>query len=379
MWNRETVGGAVRAAAILAAVAALAGCGSSDKAETTAAAGDDVVAAAQERVAKATGELPVTLPRAAVEAPSGRFVAVVACNRVQPGCNQPALGAVEALEAAGWRAKLIDGQGTSDKQNAAIRQALTLKPDGIILSAIDPRTVQQALQAAREQGVKVVSLATLDSDLVDAASNPTVDVYTETGTLLADFAIASNDGDVKALVLHDSGFDVLQPRYEGFVERLEECGGCEVLETQAFTSADLAGGVPRLVQQMAQRHPDFNTIYIDYDDAVPPLLQALRATGRADEVLVLGSNGTVDATTCIAEGCGQDATTAFSLDGIGWAAADQMIRVIAGADLSGATYGLGVKLIDRAVASDVVAEGATGMWDGDGDYRDRYLELWGVR
>lgn len=378
MRHLETVGGALRVAMAIAAVAAIAGCGSSETTSTNAGAEGDV-AAAQQRVDQATGTLPVKLPEAEVDATKKGSVAVVACNRVQPGCNQPAVGAVEALKAAGWKATLIDGQGTSDKQNAAIRQALTLKPDGIILSAIDPRTVQQALASAREQGVKVVTLATLDSDLVDAPSSPTVDVYTETGTLLADYAIARNEGVVKALVLHDSGFDVLQPRYEGFVSRLKECEGCEVLETQAFTSSDLAGGVPRLVQQMAQRHPDFNTIYVDYDDAVPPLLQALRATGRADEVLVLGSNGTVDATTCIAEDCGQDATTAFSLDGIGWAAADQMIRVIAGADLDGATYGLGVKLIDRDVASEVTAAGGSGMWDGDGEYRDHYLELWGVK
>ncbi|MFA4927695.1 MAG: substrate-binding domain-containing protein [Patulibacter sp.] len=378
MRHLEAVNGALRAVVAIAAVAAIAGCGASETTSTNAGAGGDVTAA-QQRVEQATGTLTAKLPDAKVDAGSRKTVAVVACNRVQPGCNQPAVGAVEALKAAGWDAKLIDGQGTSDKQNAAIRQALTLKPDGIILSAIDPRTVQQALASAREQGVKVVTLATLDSDLVDAPSSPTVDVYTETGTLLADFAIARSEGAVKALVLHDSGFDILQPRFEGFVSRLKECESCEVLETQAFTSADLAGGVPRLVQQMVQRHPDFNVIYVDYDDAVPPLLQALRSTGRADEVQVLSSNGTVDATTCIAKQCGQDATTAFSLDGIGWAAADQMIRVIAGADLDGATYGIGVKLIDRDVAAKITAADGGGMWDGDSDYRDHYLELWGVK
>lgn len=362
---------------LLAMALVVASCGGSDSQQSAGSSSDAVMEDAADRVAKATSELPVDLPSEEVSLPDDKFIAVVACNRVQPGCNQPAAGAVEALEAAGLRTKLIDGQGTSDKQNAAIRQALTLKPDGIILSAIDPRTVQQALSVARQQGVKVASLATLDSPLVDAADNPVIDVYTDTGSLLADFAIVEQEGDVKALVLHDTGFDVLEPRYEGFVNRLSECGGCEVLESQTFTSTDLAGGVPRLVQQMAQRHADFNTIYIDYDDAVPPLLQALRSVGR-DDVLVLGSNGTTDAIECIATDCGQDATTAFSLDGIGWAAADQMIRVMAGAELDGATYGLGVKLIDKAVASEIVDAGGSGMWDGDGDYRQRYLELWGV-
>ncbi len=367
----------VRLTLAVTALAVLSACGDGAGGASTDIDQESVAAAAQ-RVASARDALPADLPDAPIKAPTGSFVAVVACNAAQPGCADPARGAVEALEAAGLRAKLIDGQGTSDKQNAAIRQALALRPDGIITSAIDPETVQQALGEARRQGVAVVSLAALgESELVDANVGPTVADYTATGTLLADLAITELKGAVKALVLHDEGFAVLEPRYRGFVEGLDACSSCEVLEEQTFTSADLAVGVPRLVQQLVQRHPDVNTFYVDYDDAVPPLLQGLRSVGR-DDVLVLGSNGTVDATQCIASDCGQAATTAFSLDGIGWAAADSMLRVLAGIPASDAVYGLGVKLIDAEVARAVVDSSENGMWDGDADYRAAYLALWGA-
>lgn len=375
--KKSTVPAGKRIACAMAALLALSACGAAGGGSATEIDSESV-AASKDRVREARGTLPAELPAESVDIPDEGFVSVVACNAAQPGCAQPARGAVEALEAAGLTAKLVDGQGTSDKQNAAIRQALALNPDGIIISAIDPETVQQALREAREQGVKVVSLAAMgSSDLVDANVGPEVADYTATGSLLADLAIVEQEGDVKALVLHDNGFAVLEPRYQGFVDGLAECSSCEVLEEQTFTSADLAVGVPRLVQQLAQRNPDFNTIYVDYDDAVPPLLQGLRAVGKSD-VLVLGSNGTVDATECIAADCGQTATTAFSLDGIGWAAADSMFRVLADATSADAVYGLGVKLIDDDVARKVIDSSATGMWDGDGDYRDAYLKLWGV-
>lgn len=353
---------------------AAAACGSSTTAESSSSVADSAaVAAAEQRVREAVGPIPVQWSAPAVPAGNQeRFVVLVPCNQSQPGCTQPALGAQQALAALGWRSQMIDGKGTGDTQNAAVQQALSLRPDAILTFAIDPPTIQQSLLAAKAQGVPVISSAGQESDLVASSVNPQQQVYTRTGSLLADLAITRQDGQVKALVLHDTGFSVLQPRYQGFVDGLAACADCQVLEEQNFTAADLAVGVPRLVQQLVQRHPDFNTIYVDYDDAVPPLLQALNSLGIEGKT-VLASNGTTQATECIATGCGQTATTAFSLDGIGWAAVDQTIAVLAGHDPTGAVYPLGVKLITGDNASSI-----DGMWDGDVDYRAVYRDRWGV-
>lgn len=333
----------------------------------------EIVRDAQARIEAATSTVGVTWGGSGVKAPAEKgFVVLVPCNQVQPGCTEPAIGAEEALSALGWRVQMIDGKGTGDTQNAAVQQALALSPDAILTFAIDPPTIQQSLAAAREQGVVVVSSAGQESDLVDSSVNPTLDIYSETGSLLADVAIADQAGEARALVLHDTGFSVLEPRYQAFLDRLSECEGCAVLEEQTFTSADLVVGLPRLVQQLAQRHPDFNTLYVDYDDAVPPIFQALDALGLEGKT-ILASNGTQDATQCIASVCGQTATTAFSLRGIGWAAVDQLIHILADEDPAVASYPIGVKLISAENAGRI-----DGMWDGDTDYRGEYLTRWGV-
>lgn len=365
---------AYRLAIPLAIASFLVGCAGTTAESQDVDHGDaQLVAEAKERVSSATESVEVQWPTAAVEAGGeARSVVLVPCDRTQPGCTQPAIGAQQALEALGWQAQIIDGKGTGDTQNSAVMQALSMKPDAIMIFAIDPSTIQQSLGAAQDQGVPVISSAGEESDLVASSINPVPEVYAETGSLLADLAIVEQNGNAKVLVLHDTGFSVLKPRYEGFLEGLAACDGCEVLEEQTFTSADLAVGLPRLMQQLAQRHPDFNTIYVDYDDAVPPILQALNSLGLEDKT-VLGSNGTAQATQCIADNCGQTGTTAFSLEGIGWAAVDQLIHVLAGQDPAPATYPLGVKLI-----TDDNAEAIGEMWDGDTDYRATYLDRWGA-
>uniref|UniRef100_UPI003F587DC8 sugar ABC transporter substrate-binding protein n=1 Tax=Mycolicibacterium obuense TaxID=1807 RepID=UPI003F587DC8 len=361
----------VNTGVILFAAHSLSACQASPSHTASGEVDPAVLAAAQANVEAATSPIEAVLPQSSPPLAADKFVVLITCDQSQPGCTQPALGAQQAAEVAGWRTQLIDGKGTGDQQNSAVQQAIALNPDGIITYAINPETIQGALAQARRQGIKLVAAAATGAGVLDASENPGKDDYTRTGSLLADYAITKTDGQIKALVLHDTGFNVLQPRYDGFIDTLAACPTCAVLEEQTFTATDLANSVPRLTQQMAQRHPDFNTIYVDYDDAVPHVLQGLRALGINDDKIVLSSNGTAAATECIRSGCGQDATTAFALDGIGWVSIDAMNRVFAGLPVDDATYGLGVKLIDHDVAASI-----PNMWNGDTDYQRAYRDLW---
>jgi ribose transport system substrate-binding protein len=349
----------------------------SEGSQGTAASGnsDDAAAnaaAAQERVEAATAEVTSGVPTEGPEAVADKFVVLIPCAEASEGCAQPARGAQEAAELLGWRVETIDGGGTADTQAAAVRRAVTLGADGIITFAIDPDTIQGAVAEARDAGIAVVAQSTNPTDLVDFSDNPNAEGWEASGAYLADYAIAETGGEVRALVLHDTGFETMIERNNAFVSRLEECSTCEILDAREFTFADLATSVPQTVQQMAQINPDFNVIYIDYDYAVDSVLQGLRAVGR-DDVIVLGSDGTSSAIECIREDCGQTATTAFALDWAGWSNIDIINRIFADADPAGGAGALSVKLVDQEVAQDI-----DGLWDGDFDFRAAYQELWGV-
>lgn len=331
-----------------------------------------IVKESEARAKAAMADVTTGAPSSSPPVQKDKFVIMIPCSVASEGCAQPARAALDAAEEIGWRAQMIDGKDTADTQNAAVRQALALKPDGIITFAINPKTIQGALDEARRQGVKVVASSATKSDLVDFSDNPSTEAWKLSGSLLADYAITRTKGRVKALVLHDTGFDVLVDRHGAFVDRLRECTTCTIQEDQTFTFSDLANSVPRLVQQMAQRHPDFNTIYIDYDYAVPAVLQGLRSIGTEGKV-VLGSDGTSAAIQLIREGGGQSATTAFALGWIGWSDVDALNRIFAGESPEPAAEVIGVKLIDQGIAQDI-----DGLWGGDVDYEAAYRTLWKV-
>jgi ribose transport system substrate-binding protein len=339
--------------------------GNSDEAAANAAT-------AQERVKAEQADVTSGVPTEGPAAVADKFVVMIPCAEASEGCAQPARGAKEAAELLGWRVQIIDGGGTADTQAAAVRQAVTLHADGVITFAIDPKTIQGAVQEARAAGIKVLAQSTNKTDLVDFSDIPDAEGWKASGSYLADYAIAKTDGNVRALVLHDTGFETMIQRHAAFVDQLKACSTCEILDEQQFTFADLATSVPQTVQQMAQTNPDFNVIYIDYDYAVSSVLQGLKAIGR-DDVIVLGSDGTSSAIQCIREDCGQTATTAFALDWAGWADIDILNRIFAGTDPQGGAGALRVKLVDKAIA-----QGIDGLWDGDFDFRSAYRKLWGV-
>lgn len=367
MWAKKLASGAVA----LMAAATVAACGSSERQGDGGGDASAIVAEAKARVEAAKAEVRGAAPDSGPPVQRGKSVVLIPCSIASEGCAVPAKGAEEAAKAIGWKTKIIDGKDTAATQNAAVRQALALKPDAIITFAINPDEIQGALAEARRSGIKVIASSALPSDLVDFSDNPNEETWALGGSLLADYAIARHEGDVKALVLHDTGFDVLRARHRAFVDRLKECASCEIVEEQTFTFSDLATSVPRLVQQMAQRNPEFNTVYIDYDYAVPAVLQGLRAIGARDKT-VLGSEGTSNAIASIRDG-EQTATTALALPWIGWSDIDALNRIFAGEDPQPAADVLSVKVIDRSVA-----EGMDGMWDGDVDFRAEYGKLWGL-
>jgi ribose transport system substrate-binding protein len=379
MTKTNRVTGVRRTAGIIAVLAAgslLAACQGAGQATSGALADSGsaakIVAESQAHIDQGVANVTKGAPDSGPPLQKNKFVVLIPCSVASEGCVQPARGALEAAQAVGWRGQIIDGKDTADSMNAAVRQAVALRPDGIITFAINPDTIQGALAEAKKQGIKVVASSATPSNLVDFSDNPSTDAWKLSGSLLADYAIVKTQGQVKALVLHDTGFDVLKARHGSFVDRLKECSTCKVLEDQNYTFSDLANVVPRLVQQMAQRHPDFNTIYIDYDYAVPFVLQGLSAVG-ADGKIVLGSDGTSGAIQLVRKGGGQSATTAFPLAWIGWSDIDALNRIFAGQDPAPAADVIGVKLIDKGVA-----QGIDDLWGGDVDFKSAYRKLWKV-
>jgi ribose transport system substrate-binding protein len=87
---------------------------------------------------------------------AGKTIVFVAGDLKNGGILGASEGVKEAAAAAGWKVTVIDGQGTVSARTAAMNQALTLRPDGIVVGGFDTKEQQVAFDAAAKGGAIVV-------------------------------------------------------------------------------------------------------------------------------------------------------------------------------------------------------------------------------
>ncbi len=66
-------------------------------------------------------------------------------------------GIQEAAKAIGWKVTVLDSAGSIDGRTAAFGQAMTLKPDGIIINGFDAVEQKPAMEAAKKAKIPMVS------------------------------------------------------------------------------------------------------------------------------------------------------------------------------------------------------------------------------
>jgi ribose transport system substrate-binding protein len=95
-------------------------------------------------------------PTAGPKIAAGKSIVFVAGDLKNGGILGASEGVKEAAAAAGWKVTIIDGQGSVSARTAAMNQALTLKPDGIVVGGFDTKEQQVAFDAAAKAGATVV-------------------------------------------------------------------------------------------------------------------------------------------------------------------------------------------------------------------------------
>jgi ribose transport system substrate-binding protein len=373
-WRRGGVLGALVAGCIAMSLAA--GCGSSDSnsdgggAASTSASSSDV-AQAQKAVEDATKEVTGGVPTSSPPIAKNKSVVLIPASAALEGASEPMAGAKEAAELLGWKTRTIDGKGTPADEAAAITQAVALKPDAIIIHAIDPSTVKGAINAARAARIPVIASSVKPTNLVDFSSSPTQETWEKTGEDVGNFIVAETNGKAKYIQLDNKEFAVVGYRTTGLERALSKCGGCKKVASASFSYAEMASKLPQLVQQLLQAHPEADAISVPFDAAVPFVLQGQKAIGK--KLIITAGDGTSEGLKCIRDGCGLTATGALPVTWIGWTDVDAANRIFNGEDPNEASVGLPAKLV---VKDNVQQE--PGTWNGDVDYPTEYKKLWKV-
>ena len=105
---------------------------------TAVAHADDYVDKAKAYIAEITKPgAPWTGPTTGPAAQGHKKIIFVIDDGRNSGSRGVEEGAADAAKVIGWDYRVIDGQGTTQGQTAAINQAIALKPDGIIIASVD--------------------------------------------------------------------------------------------------------------------------------------------------------------------------------------------------------------------------------------------------
>ncbi|MFD7256855.1 substrate-binding domain-containing protein [Streptomyces sp. NPDC059874] len=373
--------GVLAAAALWAALSTLvAGCGggsseTSTEASPSAVGCPAVLARAKEAVALAertdtTWNGPTTGP----EAVADKTIVYVAQTMTNPGVAGVAKGVREAAAAIGWQVRVIDGEGTPAGIQAALSQAVTLRPSGIVIGGFDPLLTAQQTARAETAGIALIGWHAVAAPGPSTSPRLFTNITTkveDVARISADWVIARSDGDAGVVVFTDDSIAFAHNKSELIKRQLGTCPGVRLLTTENIPIPDASQRTPQQVSSLVSRFRDrwthsiaINDLY--FADAAP----ALRAAGRPGEgppFNIGAGDGDPSAFQRINSRRFQAATVPEPLAQQGWQIIDEFNRSFAGRPASGYVAAVHVVTAENS--------GGATSWDPQG-YREAYQRVW---
>lgn len=340
----------------------------------------DYLSMAKKIVAEASSSSQQTfsLP-AGPKAASDKTIIFVASDLKNSGVLGVANGYQEAAKSIGWKTRILDGAGSVPSQSSALKQAIALQPDGIVIGGFTPNTMVHSLRKANELGIKLISWhATPDPGplpdyyIADNITSSADDV----AKVSAMYAIAHSEGKANVVILTDGLYSIAVHKADVMKKYIEQCAGCSVLSYEDTPLANTSARIPQLTYSLVQKYQEkytytlaINDLYFDY------MSPALRSLGRQDDqppYNISAGDGSQSAFERIRNGNHQSATVAEPLNLHGWQIIDEFNRLFNDQPISG--YVTPVHLV---TADNIHQDGGdNNAYDPDNGYRDYYQAMW---
>jgi ribose transport system substrate-binding protein len=317
--------------------------GSSDSGSSGGNGGSAVADAVKANVEKYKGLPTFTAPGPQVDISKLKGKSMFVIPLVPNPFNESIQNTMRDIaQKVGIRFTLYPNQGQASQWVQGMNQAITAKPDIIVLStAPDPRVLQPQLTAAKKAGIPVVVTHFYDDSSPDppecegCAAGVTALVtapFNVAGKAAADWIVTDSGGKANVLVI--GGADILPS--PGTVDTVKKeiegnCSGCKVTVANIPVS-EWNTKTQGEVQAALNKDPTINYVYPLYDAMVAGAVPAVQTLGRKGRVKVVSYNGSpyvlkyIQDNNIAAMDVGEDTV------GIGYASMDQSFRILTGMD-----------------------------------------------
>ena len=221
---------------------------------------------------------------------------------------------------------LPTASGVAD-QVSQMETAVTQQYDGIILGTVDAAGIVPGIEAANNAGIPVLSVDTAPAggDFISLVQTDNVAAARLAGEYIAD----QIGGKGKVLNLQgDLANQTGQARNDGLHESLDTYPDIQVIDQSAMWQGPLGLSI---TENILTSDPDIVAIFAANDPPALGALQALKAAGR-DDVLIVGFDGTKDGLEAVKNGDFVADVLQFP-DAMGIIGIDLMVRHINGEDV----------------------------------------------
>jgi ribose transport system substrate-binding protein len=343
---------------------------------------DDSLAQAKAYIAKATEPgAPWTGPTTGPKAQPHKLVIYVSQDQRNGGAQGVGDGSQEAAKAIGWDFRLIDGQGSVAQHTSALNEAISLKPDGIILGTIDAKEQSPVVEHAVKLGIKVVGWHSAGEPgpvtdppvIVNITTDPQ-----EVGKLAALYAVVDSNGTAEAVVIGDNLYAISTAKTDAAIAAIKASAGCKVLAFEDTPIADVAARMPQLATTLLTRFGKKWTYTIAVNDLwFDFMAPSLQSAGVDPSVgyprQISAGDGSVPAFERIRAKHYQIGTVAEPLHLHGWMCIDELNRAFAGEKPSAF-----VPPPHLFIHANIDRDGGqNNIYDPENGYRDIYKKIWG--
>ncbi|MEX2971760.1 substrate-binding domain-containing protein [Streptomyces sp. C184] len=314
---------------------------------------------------------PTTGPKAV----HGKTIVYLAETLTNPGVAGVAQGVQEAAKIAGWHARTLNGQGTPAGQRAAFKEALHLRPDGIVISGFDPGVARDEVKKANAAGIPLIGWhanpAPGPNDDPKLFSNVTTRVE-DVAKISADWIIARSNGRAGVVLFTDATVPFAKHKSDLIKKELATCSGTKLLSYTNMpipqVNSRAIGEVRSLMSRFGHKWTYSAAINDLYFQHAAPALRAAGKDGAGAPFNIGAGDGDPSAFQRVNGKQFQAATVPEPLSEQGWQIVDEFNRAFTGAKDSG--YVAPVHIATSANSGGALS------WDSEG-YRQAYRKIWG--
>jgi ribose transport system substrate-binding protein len=336
--------GLVPLAVAAALVAAACGGSSSDSKSTASSSGATTLPGASAPIAEAkkaltASEAPVNKlePAGAAfdakSATNAKTVGWVTVTNSIPFTTAMLSAAKEAAKTLGLQLDICDGKGQPAEWARCYQRFIGQKVDVILSQSIDPRIIKSSIAAANKAGIPVV---TSSSNYPDAALWPgtaaeDAQPFKEVGTSIGDYLAADSDGKANALFITSNEVYTAPGQVNASTAELQKyCPQTCKWKVVNVPIADWGTRIPTVVQSEITKNPKLTYVIPNYDGAAPFAIQGVHAANAQSRVKVVSFNALPDIMKFMQRGDTLTADVGVWVEQHGYAAIDDIARVLAG-------------------------------------------------